>query len=160
MHGVGIGEMHKSQNATNVDLSVVRTAMETNFFGLISVTTTPLPLLRAPSPISPRVILNVSSDMASNAFQARPNSMFHITAYNSSKAAVNSYTIALAKELEKEGIKVNAVTPGYTSTKLTGFGEGAKSVEKAAEGLAPFALLGEEGPTCQFFDGEGKVFPW
>jgi len=157
---LGVAEMDKPQNATNIDVNVVRSTVETNLFGLITATTTFLPLLRNPSPVSPRVILNVTSDMASNAYQARPNSGLHFTAYNTSKAAANSYTIALAKELEKEGIKVNAVTPGFTSTKLNGYGQGGKSVSDGAERLVPFALLGEDGPTCQFFDENGKIFAW
>ncbi|KAF8701278.1 hypothetical protein AX14_000485 [Amanita brunnescens Koide BX004] len=68
----------------------------------IQTTTTLSPLLRA----SPRaVILNMSTDMASNAIQTRTDARLHVIAYNTSKAAANSYTIALAQELRKEGIR-------------------------------------------------------
>lgn len=136
--------MDKPQNATNVSIDVVREAFEPNFFGLIQTTVTLLPLLRA----SPQaVILNVSTDMASNALQAKPGAGLHFVAYNSSKAAANSYTIALSQELRSEGIKVNAVTPGFTSSKLNFFTEGGKSLRAGAEVLLPWALLDKEGPT-------------
>jgi len=136
--------MEQPQNATNVDVSVLRSAFEPNFFGLVQTTTTFLPLLRK----SPQaVILNVTTDMASNAIQARPDSNLHVVAYNTSKAAANSYTIALAHELRSEGIKVNCVTPGFTTTKLNNFREGGKTAKQGAEILLPWALLDSHGPT-------------
>lgn len=136
--------MDRPQAPSIVDVAIVREVFEPNFFGLIQTTTTLLPLIRA----APNgVILNVSTDMASNTLQARPEAGLHFAAYNTSKAAANSYTIALSHDLRKEGIKVNAVTPGYTSTKLNSFGEGGKSVRAGAEILLPWALLDKDGPT-------------
>jgi NAD(P)-dependent dehydrogenase (short-subunit alcohol dehydrogenase family) len=173
----GVGLLDKPQNATSISLDVVREAFEPNLFGLIQTCTTLLPLLR----VSPQaVILNVSTDMASNSHQAKPDSSLHFVAYNTSKAAANSYTIALASELRQEGIKVNAVTPGFTSTKLNFFQEGGKSIRAGAEVLLPWALLGKEGPTGKnifkrrpnsllttsldftglFIDEKGEELPW
>lgn len=86
--------------------------------------------------------------MASNTIQSRPDAHLHVVAYNTSKAAANSYTIALAQELKNEGIKVNAVTPGFTTTKLNNFLSGGKSARAGAEALLPWALLEKDGPTC------------
>jgi NAD(P)-dependent dehydrogenase (short-subunit alcohol dehydrogenase family) len=119
--------------------------METNFFGLVQTTISFLPLLRKSTNA---VIMNVAT--TSNTVQARPNSGFHVVAYNTSKAAVNSYTIALAQELKGEGIKVNAVAPGFTSTKLNNYSRGGKSAKAGAEVLLPWALLEKDGPTCMF----------
>ena len=59
-----------------------------------------------PSSVLPRGLsFNMSTDMASNAIQARTDARLHVIAYNTSKAAANSYTIALALELRKEGIR-------------------------------------------------------
>jgi len=157
VNNAGIAEFDKDQNALTIDVSVIRTCCEVNLIGLIQTTTTLLPLLRA----SPQaVILNVSTDMASNALQAKPDARLHVVAYNTSKAAANSYTIALAQELKKEGIKVNAVTPGFTTTKLNLFTAGGKTSRQGAEVLLPWALLNKDGPTCQYIDGNGEVMPW
>jgi len=141
----GIGKLEENQNATSLSLAPIREAMETNFFGLVQTTIAFLPLLRKSTNA---VILNVSTDMASNAYQARPDAGLQVVAYNTSKAAANSYTIALAQELRKEGIKVNAVTPGFTTTKLNNYTKGGKSMRAGAEVLEPWALLEKDGPTC------------
>ncbi|KAJ3533542.1 hypothetical protein NMY22_g7293 [Coprinellus aureogranulatus] len=111
-------------------------------------------------PRSPNgVIVNVSSDFASNTNQAKGGYM-HPVAYNTSKAAVNSYTIALAHELKGDGIQVNAVSPGFTKTKLNGFMDGGKDTKKGAEVLVPWALLDKDGPTGLFIGEDGKELPW
>jgi len=156
VNNAGMSYMDQPQNATNVDLSVIRAAFEPNFFGLVQTCTTFLPLIRKSSN---GVVLNVSTDMASNAYQARPDAFLHVVAYNTSKAAANSYTIALAHELKSEGIKVNAVTPGFTTTKLNGFSPGGKTAKQGAEVLLPWALLDPDGKTGLFLNDAGE-FPW
>ena len=143
----GISKLEENQNATTISLSTIRATMETNFFGLIQTTTTLLPLVRKGTD---PVILNVTIDMASNTIQSRPGAILHVVAYNTSKAAANSYTIALAQELKAEGIKVNAVTPGFTTTKLNNYHPGGKTMRGGAEALLPWALLDKDGPTCMF----------
>jgi len=160
VNNAGISKFGSAQDATNVDMAALREAMEVNFFGLVQTTIALLPLIRNKPSSEVRTILNVSTDMASNAYQARPDSTLHAVAYNTSKAAANSYTIALAHELKKENIKVNAVTPGFTTTKLNFHAQGGKTAKEGAESLLPFALLGEDGPTGKFFGGDGKEFPW
>ncbi|RDB14679.1 (+)-neomenthol dehydrogenase [Hypsizygus marmoreus] len=156
VNNAGAAFMEQDQNATTVSLSVIRQAFEPNFFGLVQTTTTFLPLIRA----SPQaVIVTVSTDMASNTIQSK-SSYLHVVAYNTSKAAANSYTIALAHELRKEGIKVNAVTPGFTSSKLNGFREGGKTLRDGAEILLPWALLDKDGPTGLFINEKGEEMPW
>ncbi|KAF8158449.1 hypothetical protein B0H34DRAFT_674857 [Crassisporium funariophilum] len=159
VNNAGISRMDTGLGAISISLDPIRETMETNFFGLIQTTLAFLPLLHK-STAGPATILNVSTDMASNAYQARPEAQLHFVAYNTSKAAANSYTIALAHELREEGIKVNAVTPGFTSTKLNFFAPGGKSIKEGAETLVPFALLEEDGPTGKFFDEHGKEFAW
>ncbi|PPQ74463.1 hypothetical protein CVT26_001100 [Gymnopilus dilepis] len=160
LNNAGISKFGSNQDATNVDMAAAREAMEINFFGMVQTTLVFLPLLRQNPNNTTKSILNVSTDMASNAYQARPDSKLHAVAYNSSKAAANSYTIALAHELKDENIKVNAATPGFTSTKLNFHEEGGKTAKEGAESLLPFALLSEDGPTGKFFDWNGDEFPW
>ena len=147
---VGIN-VEADQNAATISLSTARAIMEVNYFGVIQTTVTLLPLVRKSTN---GVIVNVSSLLGSNSFLADPNRKFGIgspatrnslAAYSSSKAALNSYTISLAHELRGEGIKVNLVTPGLTSSSLSG-GAG-KPTKAGAEVLLPWALLEEDGPT-------------
>ncbi|KXN82856.1 Short-chain dehydrogenase/reductase 2b [Leucoagaricus sp. SymC.cos] len=161
VNNAGISLMDQDQNALTVNLRTIRDCFETNFYGLIQTTQTLLPLVRAAAEQTGyAVILDVASDMASNAYQARPDSQYHVVGYNTSKAAANSYTIALTHELRNSKIKVNAVTPGYTSTKLNFFGEGGKPVTAGAAALLPWALLDKDGPTGLFINEHQKEMPW
>ena len=58
-------------------------------------------------------------------------------------------TSPLVIDLEKEGIKVNAVSPGYTKTALNGF-TGTETLEEGAAETVRVALLGAEGPNGTF----------
>ncbi|KAJ7152601.1 hypothetical protein C8R43DRAFT_1106869 [Mycena crocata] len=141
----------KLQVATEVDVAVLRAAFEPNFFGLVQATTTFLSILRLSStPDEPSVILN------------SPRGFLHnLVAYNTSKAAVNSYTIALVQELKELGIKVNCATPGLISTALSGWREGGRTPAEAAETLVEWSLLGKEGKTGVFVnetDTEKRTF--
>ncbi|THU81635.1 NAD(P)-binding protein [Dendrothele bispora CBS 962.96] len=160
VHNAGISYMDKDQNATTVDINTIRAAFEPNFYGVIQTTQVFLPLIRKGKEGYKNILL-ITTDMASNAFQAKPNSMLHVTAYNTSKAAANSYIIALAHELKPEGILVNCVTPGFTTTKLNGYHEGGKTTDQAAEFVAQWTLLGpgDKDKTCLFYNDAGE-FPW
>ena len=58
-------------------------------------------------------IVNVSSMAAT--IGGRPGR----TAYAASKGAVDSFTIGFAREVAREGIRVNALRPGMTMTDMT-----------------------------------------
>ncbi|KAK7032493.1 hypothetical protein VNI00_013062 [Paramarasmius palmivorus] len=158
VHNAGLAKMDATQDASSVDTNVIKETMEVNLYGVIHTTQTFLPLLRQSK--KPTILL-VTTDMASNTHQSQPDSFLHVVAYNTSKAAANSYLIALANELKGDGFRVNAVTPGFTTTKLNGFAEGGKTTEQAAELLAEWALLDGEldGKTGLFWSDKGE-FPW
>ena len=167
--------MGKPQSATAIDVSGLREVHETNFFGLVQTTTTFMPLLRKSRRA---VILNVTSELGSNAFQSKWEIYLAAVAYKSSKAAVNSYTIGLARELQAEGIRVNCVSPGLVSTKLSGFTSRGKSPKDGAKVLLPWALMNEMDSTGNlmklspfvenankrvpglYIGGDGKELPW
>lgn len=143
--------MSEPQGACTVSIDTLRKTFEPNFFGLVQTTQAFVPLLRA-APKGYACILNVSMALASNTRQAGPGARLHLAAYNPSKAAMNSYSIILAKDLEAEDIKVNMVCPGFVTTKLNGYRPGGKTPEDGAKTLLPWALLGPEdtGKTCKF----------
>ncbi|KAK7017241.1 hypothetical protein R3P38DRAFT_2986120 [Favolaschia claudopus] len=161
VNNAGVAEMSVQQSASKPSIPSLRTTLETNLIGLIQTTAAFLPLLRSShSASTPSVIVNVSSDMASNGFMASANGFLHeAIAYNTSKAAANAYTIALARELQEEGIKVNAVTPGFTTTQINGFMPGGKTPEKGAEMMVEWCLLGKDGATGKFMNDSGE-WPW
>ncbi|KAI3601580.1 hypothetical protein WG66_003040 [Moniliophthora roreri] len=90
VHNAGLARLDAPQNASSVDTDVIKDTMEVNFYGVIHTTQAFLPLLRKSAK---PVILLVSTDMASNTRQSRPDSYLHVVAYNTSKAAANSYLI-------------------------------------------------------------------
>ncbi|PPQ81570.1 hypothetical protein CVT25_013414 [Psilocybe cyanescens] len=145
------------QHPSILDTSVLRDVLETNLIGLVQTTTTFLPLLRKSS--EPNIV-NVSSQLGSQTYQSQPTATTIFTAYANSKAAVNSYTVALAHELGKEGIKVNAVSPGLVSSRLNNFIAGGKTLEEGAQAIVPFVLLEKDGPTGKLFNSEGEKVPW
>lgn len=90
-----------------------------------------------------------------------PSWPFHSTtplAYNSSKAALNMFTVLLAKELRDEGFRVNSVSPGWIATDLGGSSAPGTPEEGAAIALK-CALEGPDGPTGMFLTA-GGVIPW
>lgn len=151
-------ELMRTGRAVNVSLDEVRTVWETNVFGVIAVTQAALPLLRRSS--SAARIVNVSSGLGSLTWISDPECWarenFGIV-YAASKTALNAVTLAFALELEKEGIKVNATSPGYTATALNNF-QGTDSLEVGSREPIRVALE-TDGPTGGFTGPDGKL-PW
>ncbi|KAF8972279.1 hypothetical protein BDZ97DRAFT_1019324 [Flammula alnicola] len=157
VNNAAIGQFAEDQNATSASIPAIRDVMETNFYGVIQTTITFLPLLRKSSNA---VILNVSSTAGSNSYLARREGQPSYVAYSTSKVALNSYTIALAHELKKEGIKVNVANPGHVSTQLNGFAQGGQTFKEGASTLLPWILLDKDGPTGKFFNINGEEVTW
>ena len=157
--GQSIVEYSKSTRPSNVSLDEVRAVWETNVFGVLAVYQSMLPLLReAPA----ARIVNVSSGVGS--LTTNSDRAYHYRAifglvYPASKTALNAITLAMALELESTGIKVNAVSPGYTKTNLNGY-EGTETLEEGAREAVRVALLGPDSPTGTFTRWENETIPW
>jgi NAD(P)-dependent dehydrogenase (short-subunit alcohol dehydrogenase family) len=103
--------------------------------------------------------VNVSSQLGSLALNSDGSlGDFALPAYNPSKAALNMYTILLAKELRDTPIKVNAAHPGWVKTDL-GTDAAPLEVTDGARTSVNLATLGPDGPTGGFFHLDQK-FPW
>ena len=143
--------------ASRISVDEVRTIWETNVFGVLALTQAFLPLLRKSDAAR---IVNVSSGLGSLAINAAPHphrATFN-PGYGASKTALNAITLAFAIDLEAEGIKVNAVTPGFTSTALNNF-EGTETVEQGAAEAVRVAL-DIEGPSGTFTGSVNEPYPW
>jgi NAD(P)-dependent dehydrogenase (short-subunit alcohol dehydrogenase family) len=154
-----VEEYAKLNRPSNVSLDEVRAIWETNVFGVLAVTQALLPLLReAPA----ARIVNVSSGVGSLTMNSDPKVPFRSIfgpGYSASKTALNAMTLALAIELEPEGIKVNAVSPGFIKTNLNNYG-GTGTLEEGAREPVRLALLGPDGPTGTFTRWENETIPW
>lgn len=147
-----------SGTPSDVGLETLRETFDTNFFGAIAVTKAFLPLIKKSD--GGRIV-NISSGLGSLAQNADPNWDYKDVkplAYNSSKTALNAFTVILAHELKDANIKVNSADPGYTATDLNG-NQGTKTVEEGASVITELATLDESGPTGGFFSDQG-VMPW
>jgi len=139
-----------------INLELIRQTFDTNFFGVIAVTKNFLPLIKKSD--GGRIV-NVSSGLGSLTLHSDPNSPYYDIkplAYNSSKAALNMFTVILAHELKDTKIKVNSADPGYTATDLN-HNSGPKTVEQGASIIFDLATLPESGATGGYFDDQGVV---
>jgi len=131
----------------------------TNVFGVVAVTEAFLPLLRRSA--TGRIV-NVSTTMGSLSDQANPSSPYYqmvVPAYQSSKAALNSVTISMAKKLADRGIKVTSVCPGFVQTDLTPVNrdQAPLTAEQAASVVIAAATLAGDAPSGTFVDRNGPV---
>lgn len=141
------------QSALDATIDQFRTVYETNVFGVVSVTQAFIDLLKK-SP-EPRIV-NVTSSMGSLSLSAGPSdNPYHnvMAVYQSSKSALNMYTVNLAYDLRDLPFKVNMVCPGYTKTDFTGH-QGTSTVQEAGGRIAKYALIGQDGPTGKFISEE------
>jgi NAD(P)-dependent dehydrogenase (short-subunit alcohol dehydrogenase family) len=140
---------------TSTDIAVFKQVFDTNLFGVVRVSQTFMDLLQKST--QPRIV-NVTSGLASLTLHNDPTwKSYNVKAaiYNSSKAALNMYTIVLAYELRDTAFKVNAVDPGYTATDFNQH-SGTGSVEDAAARLVKYATIDEAGPTGKFFSNDNS----
>ena len=157
--GQSIEEYAKTTRPSNVSLDEMRAVWDTNVFGVLAVYQAMLPLLRETPGAR---IVNVSSGVGSltaNSDPAYPYRTIFGPVYPASKTALNALTLAMALELDPEGIKVNAVSPGFTKTNLNGYA-GTETVEEGAREAVRVALLGRDGPTGRFTRWQNDNIPW
>ncbi|MFC6100343.1 SDR family NAD(P)-dependent oxidoreductase [Olivibacter domesticus] len=155
--GRSLEEVSAAGTAIRASLDEVRAVWETNVFGVIAMTQAALPLLRKSDAAR---IVNVSSGLGSLTWISDPDcwAREHFgVVYAASKTALNAVTVSFALELEKENIKVNATSPGFTATALNNF-QGTDSLEVGSREPIRVALE-TDGPTGRFTGPEGPL-PW
>lgn len=124
--------------------------LDVNFLAQVSVTQAFLPLIRKST--AGRIV-NMSSTIGSVTLSSehlhqngpKPARL----PYAVSKAAINMFTVLLAKELRLEGIKINSADPGLTQTDAGG-PNAPYSVEQGARPAVWLACLDDDGPTGCF----------
>ena len=153
------GVMHDATlKPAETPVETIREVFETNFFGVIEVTQALLPLLRKSD--AGRIV-NVSSSLGSHTLQADPADPlggYKVLGYDSSKSALNMFTIELASELRGTPIKVNSACPGWVKTDMGG-PNAPGTVEQGADTPVWLATLPPDGPSGGFFNSR-KPVPW
>ena len=89
------------------------------------------------------VIVNMSS------VAARLGGLGGGAAYAASKGAIDSFNIALAKEVGAEGIRVNAIRPGLIATEIHGLHGGLDQMEQVAKTAVPLGRSGSAAEVAQ-----------
>lgn len=157
--GQSIEEHHKATLPSNVSLDEVRAVWETNVFGVLAVHQAMLPLLRKSADARIVIVSSGVGSLTANANPAYGYRRMYGPTYAASKTALNGIALAIMIELEGSGIKVNLVSPGFTSTNLNNFA-GTESVEDGSREVVRAALLGPDGPTNTFTRWEEQTIPW
>ena len=150
INNAGILDYAVETGPTSTTVETFRRVFETNFFGLVAVTQAFLPLLRKSA--AGRIV-NLTSILGSMSEHADRNSPIHgrnFTAYDTSKAAVNLFTVELAQALADTPIKVNCVHPGWVKTDLGGDQAPMELVDGAKSSVMA-ATIGADGPSGGFF---------
>jgi 3-oxoacyl-[acyl-carrier protein] reductase len=117
--------------ASTIPTSDIATHLAVNLMATVHVCQAAAPLLRASAAAGGRPAIVTTSTISCT--KVMPGG--RLAGYALAKAAVTHYTLSLAEELGPEGIRVNAVAPGYTMTErvraesaVTGFAEKAGDV--------------------------------
>ena len=100
------GEQHWAKDITDIDEHQLRRTFQTNIFGMFFITQAARPYLKQGS-----AIINTTSETTYEGSQL-------LLDYSSTKGAIVGFTRSLAKNLVKDGIRVNAVAPGPIWTPL------------------------------------------
>jgi NAD(P)-dependent dehydrogenase (short-subunit alcohol dehydrogenase family) len=156
--GMTAEQLVGQENASSVSTDVLKQTFETNFFEVINLTQTLLPLIKR-SPAGR--IVNLSSILGSLTLHSLANSPIDpakALAYNASKTALNAFTVHLARELRDTPIKVNSAHPGWVKTELGGAGAPMEIADSYKTSVY-LATLDESGPTGGFFH-ETETLPW
>jgi NAD(P)-dependent dehydrogenase (short-subunit alcohol dehydrogenase family) len=104
------GEQHPDEDITEITEDQLRRTFQTNIFGMFFMTQAARPLLN-----NGAAIVNCTSVTM---YKGSPK----LLDYSSTKGAITAFTRSLAKNLAKDGIRVNAVSPGPIWTPLNPFG--------------------------------------
>lgn len=106
------GEQHEDEKITEVSEQQLRRTFQTNFFGFFFMVQAAIPHLKKGASI-----INTTSVTMYKGSKA-------LLDYSATKGAITAFTRSLAKNVVKDGIRVNAVAPGPIWTPLNPYSSG------------------------------------
>jgi NAD(P)-dependent dehydrogenase (short-subunit alcohol dehydrogenase family) len=143
------GSASSSYRVDTVPLDGVKELMETNLYGPWQMIQEFLPLLRKSEDGR---IINVSSGLG----ELKSLTGEH-AAYSLSKTSLNALTLMFSNTLREEGIRVNAVCPGWVRTDMGG-PNAPRDVAQGADTIVWLATE-KEIPTGKFFR-DREIIQW
>ena len=144
--------------ALTIGLDRIQETMQTNFYGPLLLCQGCIPLMRKHGYGR---IVNMSSTLGSLNEIADWSSVYseiQSPAYRMSKAALNSITTLVAKEVQSENILVNSACPGWVKTDMGG-PRAPLTPDQGADTPVWLATLPDDGPSGGFFR-ERRLIPW
>ena len=144
------GRAPEPKRVLDVDPREVRDILEINLHGPVRLTQLAAPLLRKSG--AGRVVM-VTSGASRFGYLSDPERPKPY-AYCLSKVGMNAATLMLADALRADGVKVNAVNPGYVMSAVSFF-RGTRTPEEGAAVVVKYATLADDGPTGGYFDENG-----
>ena len=104
------GEQHSDEDIRDITEDQLKRTFQTNILGMFFLTQAAMPHLGEGS-----AIINCTSE-------TMYKGSAHLLDYSATKGAITAFTRSLAKNLVKEGIRVNGVAPGPIWTPINPFG--------------------------------------
>ena len=133
------GEQHPDEDVTDIDEHQLRRTFQTDVFGMFFMTKAARPSLKKGS-----AIINTTSETAYKGSAG-------LLDYSSTKGAIVGFTRSIAKNLVKDGIRVNAVAPGPIWTPLNPSGGKAKDELKEFGKDTPMGRPGQPSEVAPSF---------
>jgi short-subunit dehydrogenase len=127
-------------DSTRLDLALLERVMQTNFFSIVRLIDQALPMMRralGQGVKRPKLVVMSSSVT----YQALPRAH----AYGASKSALRYFTECLKADVQKEGIDVRIVSPGFVKTPLTDQNDFEMPFRVSAQDAAYEIIKGLEG---------------
>lgn len=143
------GVSGKRSGALDIEISSVKSIMETNLYGPWKMIQTFTPMLEKSVDAQ---IINISSGMGS--FNQLSG---YYSGYSLSKYSLNALTIMLTNELKAKGIRINAMCPGWVKTRMGG-PNAPLNVSEGAD--TAIWLVNLEGSTTGKFFRRRKEIEW
>lgn len=143
------GRVYWGHSATVLETepAVVLEAIQNNAIGAFQMMQRTLPMM---AQVGYGRVVNVSSGMG-----ALADIGTGAVPYRASKTTLNALTLLAAQEAP-EGVKVNAVCPGWVRTDMGG-PNANRDVEKGARGIVWAATLPDNGPIGGFFRDSSEI---